>query len=218
MTEGKEILSIVGNIIDSYETKVKTVTSLITLVFQKIKDIQQEEISMAGRLKDILAKNRSLRRKDFDTMISDIQLQQTRREKEINRIVRDICQEEKETVTKLRELITGKSPSAFEEFMVLKMKMLEQPKERERKLIRMLKNFHQDQQQLCMAFRKLLEKGPSIRIKDFRAMIKAFRVEHQEEISGIDEILEELERVREDINSRWQKVIATAEEGMTAPL
>jgi ferritin len=97
--------------------------------------------------------------------------------------------------------------------------MLEHPKERERKLSRMLKNFHRDQKQLAAALRRLIEKGPAVRIKDFKAMIKAFHIEHHEEISGVDEILEEFERVKDEIGSQWRKVIAIESKGeYRAPL
>jgi ferritin len=91
--------------------------------------------------------------------------------------------------------------------------MLEHPKERERKLSRMLKNFHRDQKQLAAALRRLIEKGPAVRIKDFKAMIKAFHIEHQEEIGAADEILEEFERIKDEISHQWRKVIAVESKG-----
>ena len=209
----KELRHIVEEVVSSYEIKVKTVTSLIKQVVNKIKKFHIEQNQLADRLKDILAKNRSLRRKDFDTIIADIQMQQAQREKEITQMVENLCNEEEETVAKLRGILSGKSPCTLENFNILKNKMLDRPKERERTFSRMLKNFHRDQEELAAALRKLLEKGTSVRIKDFKAMVKAFHIEHQEEVSGVDEILEEFERVKDEISSQWQKVIATGSKG-----
>ena len=218
MKEEKEFRSIIEEIINSYEIKARTVTYLIRQVVKKIKNFHRAQVNMADKLKDILAKNQSLRRKDFDTMIADIQIRQAKREKEIAHMVENFCREEEEIVVSLREILSGKSPSTLKDFNILKKKMLEQPKERERRISRMLKNFHREQEELVAVLRKLLEKGPEVRLKDFKAMIKAFHIEYQEEISGVDEILEELERVKDEIGGQWQKVMATAGKGRsTAP-
>jgi len=218
MDERKEFYNIIEEIINSYELKVRPVTSLIRQVVQKIKIFHREQVQMAERLKDILAKNRSLRRKDFETMIADIRIQHDKREIEITHMIENFCKEEEKTVASLREILSGKNPCTLEDFKLLKKKMLDRPKERERRLSRMLKNFHRDQEELAAVLRKLLEKGPAVRVKDFKAMIRAFHIEHQDEISGIDEILEEFERVKDEIGSQWQKVIATVSKGgVTAP-
>lgn len=219
MDEGKEFCNIrLEEIINSYELNVSTVTSLIRQVVRKVKIFHREQTQMAEKLKDILAKNRSLRRKDFDTMIADIQIQQAKREKGITHMIENFCKEEEETVAGLREILSGKSSSTIESFNILKKKMLGRPKEREKRLSRMLKNFHRDQEEIAVVLRKLLEKGPAVRIKDLKAMIRAFQIEHQDEISGVDEILEEFERVKDEIGSQWQNVIATVSKaGVTVP-
>lgn len=219
MKERQAFQSIIEEIINSYEIKVKTVTSLIRQVVQKVKLFHKEQIKMADKLKDILAKNQSLRRKDFDSMISGIQTQQVKREKEISHMVETFYKKEEENLVKLREILSGKVSCTLKEFELLRKKMLELPKERERKLSRMLKNFHRDQKQLAAALRRLIEKGPAVRIKDFKAMIKAFHIEHQEEISAADEILEEFERIKDEISHQWRKVIAIESKGKhRAPL
>lgn len=215
----KELQNIIEEMVNSYEIKVRTVTSLIRQVIQKVKRFYREQVRMADKLKGILAKNRSLRRKDFDTMMTGIRIQQAKREKEINQLIEDFCKDEEEAVAKLREILSGKSPCTLEDFNHLKKKMLERPKERERMLSKTLKNFHRDQEKLAAGLRKLLEKGPTVRIKDYKALIKAFHIEQMNESSGVDEILEEFEQVKDEICQQWQKVIATVNKrGSTVPL
>ncbi|MDI6889692.1 MAG: hypothetical protein QMC83_01955 [Thermodesulfovibrionales bacterium] len=209
MEDPKEFRNIIEEIVGSYGSKVKAVTSLIKEVTQRIRNYHIEQEQMANRLKDILAKNECLRKKDFDTMIDGIRSQQEAREKEASQIVEDFCREEEETVAKLREILTVKSPSALEDFEILKEKMLNRPKERERRVSQMLKDFHRDQEELDTALRMLLEKGPSVRIKDFKAMVKAFQIERKDENAKVDKILDEFEKVKEEIGKRWQKVMAT---------
>jgi len=207
MQESSEFHNLIEEIVNSYEVKVKAVLYLIKQVVQKVKIFHKEQIKMSDKLKDILARNQSLRRKDFDTMIANIRIQQAQREKEITQMVENFYEEEKEMVARMREMLSGKTPCTLKEFEFLRKKMLEHPKERERQLSRMLKNFHRDQEQLAWALRKLIEKGPAVRIKDFKAMIKAFHIEHHDQISGVDEILEEFERVKDEIGSQWSNLI-----------
>ena len=195
--------------INSYETKVKSVTSLIRQSREKIKKYYNEQNILTNKLKKVLAKNQNLRKKDFDSMMEKVGNLQCFREKEISQILEDFCKEEEEMVAKLRQIIIGKSSSPLKDFKNLKEKILKRPMEREKEVSLMLKKFHSDHEEFTAALQKLLKKGDSIRIKDFKAMIKAFHIEHQEEATGIDEILEEFEIVKDDISRQWQKVMAT---------
>jgi len=213
MEEGKQLYNVIEEIINSYEQKVNIVASLISKVVGKINNVHQEQMILADRLKDILAKNRNLRRKDFEDMMADIRIHQIQREKKVAHLLEIFCTEEKESVEQLRKILSSKDSSDLNSFNILKKKMLNRPKERERMLSRMLKNFHREQEDLVAVLRKLIEKGPDVRIKDFKAMIKAFQIEHQDEVRGIDEILEEFERVKDEICSKWQRVMATVSKG-----
>ncbi len=219
MKEGNKISKIiVEEIINSYELKVKTVSSLIKQVLQKIKSFQDEQIQLAEKLKDILAKNKNLRRNDFDNMIAIIRIQHIQREDEVTRMVEEFCKEEEENITKLRAMLSGIRPGIQEDFNVIKTRMLNRPKERELQLTRMLKNFHRDQEELTLALKKLLKKGPTVRIKDLKTMIKVIHIAHQEEFSQIDEILDDFDRVKDEISSQWHEVMtATSNQAYRVP-
>jgi len=219
MKERNEFRNLVREIVNSYEIKAKSVTSLIRQTVKKINNFRQEEVQIAEHLKETLAKKRSLRRKDFDTMIADIRDQQAKKEKEITHMVENFCEEEEETVAQLRKILSGENLCTLDDFQIIKKRMLRRPNGKERRLTLMLKNFHRDQEELTAAFRKLLEKGSQVKIKDFKAMIKAFHIEHQDEVSGVDEMLEEFERVKDEISTKWQKVLVTVNKGeYRAPL
>jgi len=53
-----------------------------------------------------------------------------------------------------------------------------------------------------------LEKGSSVKIKDFKAMLKAFRIERKNIRLKIDEILNEFERAKDEIDDQWNMVMA----------
>ena len=210
MEDTEQILNIVEKIVGSYESKVKVVTSLMREVNQRIRNFHTEQEQMADSLKHILAKNECLRKKDFDAIMAGIQNQQEAREQEVSRMIEDFCKEEEETAAKLKDILMVRSCSTLEDFRVLKERMLNRPKERERRISRILKDFHRDQEELNTALRMLLEKGPSVRIKDLRAMVKAFHIDRKDENTRIDRILEEFENVKDEISNQWQGVMARA--------
>jgi hypothetical protein len=96
----------IEHIISSYEIKVKNVNSLIDKVLQKIKYLHIEQMQMANRLRDILAKNQNLRKKDFDEMIGDSQKRHKQRENEISETAERFYNQEKEILDQLRRLIS----------------------------------------------------------------------------------------------------------------
>jgi len=72
----------------------------------------------------------------------------------------------------------------------------------------MLKDFHRDQEEINTALRMLLKKGSSVKIKDFKVMLKAFRIERKNGRLKIDEILNEFEKAKNEINDEWNMVMA----------
>ncbi|MCK4430304.1 MAG: hypothetical protein KAW19_03285 [Candidatus Aminicenantes bacterium] len=195
--------------ISSYEIKVKSVTSVIRQAGEKIRNCYKEQNLLADKLKEILAKNQNLRKKDFDLMMERVKSRQSFREKEIIQILEDFCQEEEEIVEKFKQVLSGKISSPLKDFYDLKDKILNRPMDREKKVSLILKKFHEDHEELTAAIRKLLDKGGSVRIKDFKAMVKAFNIQHQDEIIEVDQMLEEFERVKGEISKQWQKVMTT---------
>lgn len=209
MKDSVEFKELIEKIFDSYESKVKMVTSLMRQVHQKIIKYQNEQDLMVNRLRDILAKNEFLRKKDFDLMIAEINNDQKKREKEIGQTVEEFCQEEGKIVAELKEILTLKSTSILEDFTIVKNKILSRSTEnREKKMSRMLKDFHRDQEEINTALRMLLEKGSSVKIRDFKAMLKAFRIERKNGRLKIDEILNEFEKVKDEIDDEWSMVMA----------
>lgn len=208
MKDSKEFNKIIEGMIGSYESKVKMVTSLMRQVYQKIKKYQNEQDSMINKLRDILAKNEFLRKKDFDLMIAEIRNNQKMKEKEVSQTVEEFCKEEEEIVVQLKKNLALKNPSILEDFKELKNKILDRPKKREKRISQILKDFHRDQEEINTALRMLLEKGPSVKIRDFKAMLKAFRIEHENRRLKIDEILNEFEKVKNEIDDQWQMVMA----------
>lgn len=196
-------------IINPYEIKVKSVTSLIRKSKEMIHNCYNEQNLLTDKLREVLSKNQNLRKKDFDSMMDKVRNLQSFREKEISQILEDFCTEEEEVAAKLRRIFGEKNSIVLKDFNDFKEKILKRPMDREKKVSLILKKFHKDHEELTAAIQKLLEKGGSVRIKDFKAMIRAFHIEHQKEVTEVDEMLEEFEMVKGEISKQWQNVMTT---------
>ena len=89
MLLAEDTKSFVEDIFSSYETRMQGVevlfetTNQILQGFQdSVLDIRQEREKISGQLKENLARNGSLRRKDFDNMMSVVSSYQDRQEQE----------------------------------------------------------------------------------------------------------------------------------------
>lgn len=210
---------LVQNIIDSYEMRVKTVGRLVKQANELLKSFHAEQEELASKLRDNLAKGECLRKKDFDLMMEGIRAQRKKREKEVAEVLERFQREEEEMIAELRKIITSGERTRLEEFKVLKENILARQREREESVREVLRNFHLEQEELGAGLKKLLSKNESVRIRDFKAMIKAIRVQQKERESEVGEMLEDFRRVREEVSAEWQRLASSMERrrGLTAP-
>ena len=210
--ETKSLKSLVGGIIDSYEMRVKTVTTVMRQTIQVLKDYQGQQEEMAEELKSILAKTEFLRKKDFDRMMEEMWGQRWKREKEIHNTLESFLREEREMIDELRKKLV--EPGRFmkiEDFMVLKERILNSQREREKKTNAILKSFHLEQGELSTVLRKLLSKGERVRIKDLKNMIRELRAHRIYKESSIGKAFKELEMVDRKVDTVWEKVMMSVQ-------
>ncbi len=108
----------------------------------------------------------------------------------------------------LRDIITGKSHDRIEDGEAMLEHMLTRQKNREHDIIRILKHIQVEQEELKTGLKKLLEKGENIRIKDYKAMLKAIRAQQSEYNQDLFKILDDFDLVRNRVNDQWQKVVS----------
>ena len=205
-TEQLRILAV--SIVDSYEIRVDTICSLLTQVNNFLHSFQSELADMMNCLRINLANSQSLRRRDFDSMIRDILDHHQKIENEANLSLSNFQKEEQEMIMSLRDIITGKSHDRIEDGEAMLEHMLTRQKNREHDIIRILKHIQVEQEELKTGLKKLLEKGENIRIKDYKAMLKAIRAQQSEYNQDLFKILDDFDLVRNRVNDQWQKVVS----------
>ncbi|MFH1287493.1 MAG: hypothetical protein ABII25_02225 [bacterium] len=178
--------SVVDNIISSYEDRIQDVGEIFQDSFL---DTRQESEKINNELRDSLAKNSSLRKKDFDQMMLGVFSFQVNREKEVKDLSRAYFNEQKETAKSLREnlkkfkesLVSGEVQRVHE-FQGMIREILIKQEERKNEVTSKLKEFQKEQQEMAKRLKELLAKGRELRIKDLKLMLEEFNAQRKERV------------------------------------
>ena len=201
--------SVVDNILNSYETRIKVVGKVMQDTTALLRQLSREQAEMALQLRDTLARKESLRKRDFDYLLEDIVLKNLDKEKKVNEVLESFQKEEEEMVARLRNILTGTEKIKLDAFRSLSKEILERLDKKEKEASDVLRSFHIEQEELAGGLRKLIEQGDQIRIKDFKRMTDNLRIRQLTRESEIGNLLTDLAEVREEVKLRWGKVLET---------
>lgn len=201
--------SVVDNILNSYETRIKVVGKVMQDTTALLRQLSREQAEMALQLRDTLARKESLRKRDFDYLLEDIVLKNLDKEKKVNEVLESFQKEEEEMVARLRNILTGTEKIKLDAFRSLSKEILERLDKKEKEASDVLRSFHIEQEELAAGLRKLIEQGDQIRIKDFKRMTDNLRIGQLARESEIGNLLTDLAEVREEVKLRWGKVLET---------
>lgn len=219
MPLAEEMKNIV-TIVSSYEKRIESIGSifdtsnLILSNFQEsIFDTKEERGKISVQLREALAKNEHLRRKDFDNMMQGILVAQEQREKEVRNLLKDYFNQQKAMAQTLREnfskfregLVRGKA-ERLKEFQVLIKNILTEQEKRKEEITSKLKEFQQQQHNLATRLRELLVRGDELRIKDFKLMLKEFKRQREGRLKLQKKRKEEVTKMLAEFREGRQKV------------
>jgi Rad3-related DNA helicase len=184
----------IENIISSYEAKIRSIGAIFDTSHQLLKSFQTSFLDtrlqrerLNSELQENLAKNESLRKRDFDNMMQDILSTQDEREKQVRDLLNNYLDEQKKVADILRSIL-AKVKDALAQGQAERIKelygtineVLAKQEERKRKAIFKLEEFQQGQLYMLTGLRQLLNKGSEIKIKDLKSMLAAFKPRHKE--------------------------------------
>lgn len=189
--------NVLENIISSYEARIQMVEAFFGATHQIFQDFQdsllntrQEREKINNRLKENLARNESLRKKDFDRMMNIISLYQEQSEQEIRKLSKEYLGEQTKLAQQLREglrnfkdALTQGQAQEVEELQTLIKEILSKQDENKIEVISKLKEFQQGQQQTSEMLGDLLARGEDLKIRDFKAMLAEFKRQRKERIA-----------------------------------
>ena len=207
----------IENIVASYDAKMQSIGDIFDTTrqllegfqdsFLDVLDTKREREKTSTELRESLAKNGSLRRKDFDKMMQGILSTQEERERETRSSLKTYLNEQKEMTHALRKnldqvrnaLAKGEA-GRIREFQTLIKDILAKQEERKEAVTSRLKEFQREQQEMAKRLKTLLAKGRELRINDLKEMLQEFRTQHQERLAHQIERRKEVNKILGRIN------------------
>lgn len=193
MLSAAETENIVESIISSYETRIQSIETLFETSHQILVDMQdsvlnarQEREKVNQDLRENLAKNVFLRKKDFDTLMSTILNYQDQGEQEVRNLSRRYLSEQTDTVRELREnlrnfreALTKGETQKVKDFQTAIKEILTEQQQTKSETVSRLGEFQKEQQETATMLKNLLAKGRELRIKDLKLMLAEFKRQHR---------------------------------------
>lgn len=203
----EDIKHTADNIIFSCEAGLQSLGAISDNTYQilqgfqdSILDIKQEREQIRAELRECLARNKSLRRKDFNNMMQGILSVQDERGKEGRNLMTNYFIDQKNTADALRENLAKFKDSLLKgeilrvkEFQEMIKKILATQEERKEEVTSELKEFQKERQEMAKKLKELLAKGRDLRIKDFKSMLEEFNISNKERITRQEERGEEVQ-------------------------
>jgi hypothetical protein len=177
------------NIITSFEDRIQKIQtayqssenitesshSLFDSVHNSLNDLKKERDVLNSRLCESLAKNGSLRKKDYNSMMAGILNVLDEKEKDAERQFLIFIEAQKETIKSLKSNLPGikeiTSPDAGEKIKVIKEQLSHISKLQEMRketAIKSFLDFQQTHNRLIECLENLLKKGDQILTKDIK--------------------------------------------------
>lgn len=216
----EEIKNTLNNIvISSCETRIQSFESLLDTIHQILEgfqnsflDTKQEQENINAQLRENLAQNNSLRKKDFDQMMQGILLTQDERERAVRNLLNIYLNEQKQMVhtlrdnlTKVKNALANGEIEKIEEFQAGIKEMLTRQEKGREEVTSNLKEFQKEQHQMLTRVKTLLKKGRELRINDLKEILMEFEIQHKERMSRQQERKEEVRSMLENFKQQRMK-------------
>lgn len=205
----EDMKRIAEDLVFSYQSRISTVSTIIDNTNQLLEDFKTKRNEMSNYLKETLAKEGSLRKKDFDNMMEDILTHQDERERQVKELLKTFFKEQKEIAEIIKKNLAEGKKVSIDDFKKMLVDIQVKQKVRENEVKTVLKEFQEEYKETAESLRSLLNKGEAIRIKDFKEMLNYIRARQAERTNAVREKFNEFRKGREDLASHWHKVTST---------
>ena len=196
-------------ITSSYESRISTVGILIDNTHQILQDFKIKRNEMSDQLKETLANGESLRKKDFDNMMKDILSHQEEREKEVRNLLKTFLEEQNEIAKTIKKNLAEGEKVRMDDFKKMLKDIQVRQSAREKEVSMILREYQEEHREMAESLHSLLDKGESIRIKDFKEMLKNIRSRQVERAKEVRAKSDEFRKEHQDMASQWHNLTIT---------
>ncbi|MFZ2603195.1 MAG: hypothetical protein WAX79_04245 [Candidatus Omnitrophota bacterium] len=202
----EEMRRVAEEIVSSYQSRISTVASIIDNTHQLLEDFKTKRNEMSSQLQEALARQGSLRKKDFDSMMQEILFHQDEREKEVRDLLKTFFEEQKEIAEIIKKSLTGAEKIRIDDFKKMLQDIQAKQRARENEVSVMLKEFQTEYKETAESLRSLLNKREAIRFKDFKEMLNYIRAGQSQREEEVRKRLDESRKERQDGLLEWNKL------------
>jgi hypothetical protein len=209
MLQAEEMRNVVDHIVSSYETRVQNIGALFDTTHQILQgfqdsllDTKQEREELNTELRENLARNHSLRKKDFDQMMEGMMSGQNEREKEVKQLLNTYLHEQsgmtrdlRESLGSFRDSLSEGEAQRVKEVQEMIKGILAKQNERKDEVISRLKEFKKEQKLLASRLKELSAKGRDLRIRDLKRMLDEFKGRYEERLARREERKKEVRQL-----------------------
>lgn len=190
--QDREIHELINEIKNSLQQRIEGFREFRREIEGMITCVMEERERLYNDLKEVLAKGRSLRRKDYDSMFQGIRAREEESGAEILASIANFQREEENEPQRLSQFINEGESLEFDTLEPILTGIKMRQEEREMEIRGLLNGFKRENELINDSIHRLVTKGESIRINDFKFMVK--------------NIKEKQERVKEE-NAHWMEMI-----------
>jgi len=202
----EDMKRVAQEIVSAYQSRISEVATIIDNTSQILEDFKTNRNEMSNQIKETLAKEESLRKKDFDNMMGDILSHQDEREKQVKELLKTFFEEQKEIAETIKKSLSEGQKLRINDFKKMLQDIQAKQKAREKEVSMMLKEFQEGYKEMAESLRSLLDKGEGIRINDFKEMLKNIRLRQMERAKEVKDRLDEFRKERQNMASQWDKL------------
>ena len=172
----EKMVRLVQEIVVSYETQISMLGTVIDSTYEILQESEVALTEVHNQLRKTLADNASLRKKDYDSMIAEIESRQEEGRLEIKRLLNEFILAHRKAAAQLRELIADAKSTRVIDFRTAIAEIQAGQDEIHKRVISQLKTNQDKQEEIIAEVHGLLNNGSSVKVKDFKAVLGKLKV------------------------------------------
>ena len=203
-----DLQQLVEENINSYEAKLESVTRYMEETATLVDRISEEQDQLVLKLRDLLARSQCLRKKDFDHMFCPVEEKRRAGFEKATTAIDEFRTGEYLLLARWRDLVSGEEELKLSDFHSVKEELLACHDMHEADVIKAVRDFHLQQEELLTGLRGLAAMGEGVRIADYRRMLRDLDSRVLERESEMGDLLEEIREAAHVIRDDWEVVLS----------
>jgi hypothetical protein len=163
-------------VIASYEARVSSVEQIIEATHEMLEAFRGQREAMRTRLRETLARAASLRKRDFEAMMQELLDSQEARERAVKETMRGYLAEQRTLAAALKEALARGEAERVGTVRELLEGIEAGREKREREVKDLLADYQREQEEMTLALGGFLSNGGSVKVKEFKAALKAIQL------------------------------------------